>query len=69
LKFLTAVFTAGGRDTHTARRLPSHVALGLAHLKPGATDKLVVKLSFRRPLVHGISPTVTKTLKVRFKLC
>jgi hypothetical protein len=69
LKFKLATFTAGGKDKHTAKRVPAKQLIKLKGLKAHGTDKLKVTVSYSKPQKHRKPSTVSKAITVKFKVC
>lgn len=69
LRFRLATFTVGGKDPHTAKRVPARESIKLKGLRAHRTDRLRVVVRYRKPLKHRRSATVSKTITVKFKVC
>jgi hypothetical protein len=69
LRFRLASFTVGGKDKHTAKRLPAKESIKLKRLKAHATDKLKVVVTYGKPRKHRRAAKVSKSITVKFKIC
>jgi hypothetical protein len=69
LKFRLATFTTGGKDRHTAKRLPAKQSITLKGLKAHRTDRIRIVVSYRKPRKHRKSASVSKRITVEFKVC